>query len=148
MAIIFFCWLRKERLVVGRIVLPKFLLEEVGLEGFKVMRKERRRFCVSRMPRVMVERFLKEYLEVEMVVGRELKVLCGFYTSFLEEDKDSYCKVVEEQNESGGGFVGMVSSTTKTLLESLFSHCKASLSLSLSYDFPFVTCVLSSLESR
>lgn len=72
--------------------MPKLLLKEVGLE---VMRKGRR-VCVSWIPRVMVEGFLMEYLEVEVVVGRELKVFWRLYSGFLDEYKDSYCKMVDE----------------------------------------------------
>jgi len=42
---------------------------------------------VSRMPRVMVKGFLKEYLEVDVVIGRELKVFCGYYRGFMEEER-------------------------------------------------------------
>ncbi|ONK63180.1 uncharacterized protein A4U43_C07F12230 [Asparagus officinalis] len=84
MVMVSFCGLSKKSFAAGRVVLPKFLLEDVGLEGLALMRRGKRRVCVSRMPRVMVEWFLKEYLDVEVVVGRELKVFCGYYTGFLE----------------------------------------------------------------
>ncbi|KAG1371383.1 putative glycerol-3-phosphate acyltransferase 3 [Cocos nucifera] len=61
MATVCFFGIRKEGLRVGRAVLPKFFLEDLGLEGFEVLRRARRRVCYTRMPRVMVEGFLKEY---------------------------------------------------------------------------------------
>ncbi|XP_072997455.1 probable glycerol-3-phosphate acyltransferase 3 [Typha latifolia] len=87
MVMVSFCGVRKAGFRVGRAVLPKFFLEEVGLEGFEVLMKSGRRVCVSRMPRVMVEVFLKDYLEVEVVVGRELGEFWGFYTGLMEEER-------------------------------------------------------------
>ncbi|XP_020267034.1 probable glycerol-3-phosphate acyltransferase 3 [Asparagus officinalis] len=87
MVLVSFCGLKKDKFRVGRSVLPKYLIEELGFEGFDTMRRGKKRVCVSRMPRVMVEGFLKEYLEVEVVAARELKVVGGFYTGFMEEEK-------------------------------------------------------------
>ncbi|KAL5996122.1 hypothetical protein ACLOJK_026195 [Asimina triloba] len=63
--------------MVGRAVLPKYFLEDVGLEGYEVLKRGGRRVGVSELPRVMVERFLKDYMGVEVVLGRDLKVVCG-----------------------------------------------------------------------
>ncbi|KAL5999561.1 hypothetical protein ACLOJK_037846 [Asimina triloba] len=67
----------KEGLMVGRAVLPKYFLEDVGLEGYEVLKRGGRRVGVSELPRVMVEGFLKDYMGVEVVLGRDLKVVCG-----------------------------------------------------------------------
>ncbi|XP_064966119.1 probable glycerol-3-phosphate acyltransferase 3 [Musa acuminata AAA Group] len=85
MVMVCFFGLRKEDFRVGRAMLPKFFLEQVGLEGFEVLRRGGRRVCVSSMPTVMVEGFLKEYLDVEVVLGRELKVFGGYYTGLMED---------------------------------------------------------------
>lgn len=87
MVAVCFLGLKKDAFRVGRAVLPKFFMEDVGLEGFELMRSGKKRVCVSRMPRVMVEGFLKDYLEVEVVLGRELKDFCGFYTGFMKEEE-------------------------------------------------------------
>lgn len=71
---------------MGRAMLPKFFLEQVGLEGFEVLRRGGTRVCVTSMPTVMVEGFLKEYLDVEVVLGRELKVFGGYYTGLMEDE--------------------------------------------------------------
>ncbi|RZS04875.1 hypothetical protein BHM03_00035293 [Ensete ventricosum] len=86
MVMVCFFGLRKQDFRVGRAMLPKFFLEQVGLEGFEVLRRGGRRMvCVSSMPTLMVEGFLKEYLDVEVVLGRELKVFAGYYTGLMED---------------------------------------------------------------
>ncbi|XP_037439772.1 probable glycerol-3-phosphate acyltransferase 3 [Triticum dicoccoides] len=96
MAFVAFCGLRATRFRAGRAVLPRWLLEDVGLEAFDAVRRRAsgaagRRAAVvwaSRMPRVMVEPFLKEYLEADVadvVAAREMTVLWGLYTGLMEE---------------------------------------------------------------
>lgn len=109
MVMVSFCGVREEAFRVGRAVLPKFFLEDVGLEGFEVLVRAGRRVGVSELPRVMVEGFLKEYLEVEAVVGRELKVVGGFYVGLMEEKKEVGLAVEELLGDGrlgGGGVVG------------------------------------------
>ncbi|KAK3034638.1 hypothetical protein RJ639_033593 [Escallonia herrerae] len=78
--------IKKGSFRVGTAVLPKFFLEDVGAEGFEVLRRGgRRKVGVSDLPRVMVESFLKDYLEIDFVAGRELKVCCGYYVGLMEE---------------------------------------------------------------
>lgn len=91
MVMVSFCGIRKEGFRVGRAVLPKFFLEDVSLESFEVLMRGRRRVGVSEMPRVMVESFLEEYLELEEIVGRELKVVGGYYTGLMEEKGGRMC---------------------------------------------------------
>ncbi|OAY69112.1 putative glycerol-3-phosphate acyltransferase 3 [Ananas comosus] len=86
MVFVSFCGIKKKGFRVGRSVLPKFFLEDVGLEGFEALNKGSKKVCVSEMPRVMVEGFLKDYLEVDVVIGRELKEFHGYYTGFMEEE--------------------------------------------------------------
>ncbi|KAL6012791.1 Glycerol-3-phosphate acyltransferase 3 [Asimina triloba] len=85
MVMVSFLGIRKEGFMVGRAVLPKYFLEDVGLEGYEVLKRGGRRVGVSEMPRVMVEGFLKDYMGVEVVLGRELKVVCGYYVGLMEE---------------------------------------------------------------
>lgn len=88
MVMVSFCGLRRDDFRAGRAVLPKHFLEDVGLEAFQLLKRTSRRVCVSNMPKVMVEGFLKEYLHVEEVVGRELKVVGGYYIGLMEEEKE------------------------------------------------------------
>ncbi|PKA65701.1 putative glycerol-3-phosphate acyltransferase 3 [Apostasia shenzhenica] len=97
MVMICFAGLRKETFRVGRAVLPKFFMEDVGEEGFDAVMRGGTRVAMSEMPRVMVESFLKEYLGVEVVIGRELKELAGFYTGLLMEEEEE-----EEEEEDRG----------------------------------------------
>lgn len=131
MVMLTFCGLRKESVVrVGRAILPKHLLEDVSLQGFEMLKKlekngHGRVICVSRMPRVMVEAFLREYLEVEYVLERELKVLGGFYTGFMqgEGEKEKMLKdCIYEINASA--CVGFSSSTFAKSQLPLSSYCK------------------------
>ncbi|XP_008806743.1 probable glycerol-3-phosphate acyltransferase 3 [Phoenix dactylifera] len=123
-----FCGLRKDGFRVGRAVLPKFLLEDVGLEGFKVLRRGGKRVCVSSMPRVMVEAFLKEYMEVEVVLGRELKEFGGYYTGLMEEENKiwegmSLKELFGGEGEMKAGVSGFGGYLNSFHLR-LFSHCK------------------------
>jgi glycerol-3-phosphate acyltransferase len=87
MAMAAFCGLRESRLHAGRAVLPKWFMEDVAVDGFEAMRGARRRVCVTSMPRVMVDGFLREYLGAEVVVGKGMKVLFGFYTGLMEDEE-------------------------------------------------------------
>ncbi|XP_020271812.1 probable glycerol-3-phosphate acyltransferase 3 [Asparagus officinalis] len=132
MVMVSFCGLSKKSFAAGRVVLPKFLLEDVGLEGLALMRRGKRRVCVSRMPRVMVEWFLKEYLDVEVVVGRELKVFCGYYTGFLEAGD------IEAVKQEVDGYVGVLNLTTKPFHMPLFLYIQYDLP---TFSPPFVTSI-------
>lgn len=121
-----FCGVREKGFRVGSAVLPKLFLEDVGVEGFEVLVRAGRRVGVSELPRVMVEGFLKEYLGVEAVVGRELKVVGGFYVGLMEEKKKVGLEVEEmvTDGKMGGGDVVGFGSFNKCLDQSPFSLCK------------------------
>ena len=114
MAAVSFCGLRAGgRFRAGRAVLPKWLMEDLAAEAFHALRGtagEGRAavvVCVTAMPRVMVEGFLREYLGVEAVVAPKMKVLWGFYTGAME-DADHKHKVVAATAEGKEvvGFAG------------------------------------------
>lgn len=88
---VFLCFfgINKCKFRVGRSVLPKFLLEDVGYEGFEVVRQYQRKVGVSDLPNVMIEGFLKDYLNIDVVIGRELKVFYGYFTGFMDEKESS-----------------------------------------------------------
>ncbi|KAL0291298.1 UNVERIFIED_CONTAM: putative glycerol-3-phosphate acyltransferase 2 [Sesamum radiatum] len=87
---VFLCFLglKKERFIEGRAVLPKFFLEDVGRESFEVLRRGKLTVAVSDLPQVMVESFLKDYLDVDFVVGRDLKACRGYFVGLMEERRD------------------------------------------------------------
>ncbi|WOL19117.1 putative glycerol-3-phosphate acyltransferase 3 [Canna indica] len=99
MVMVSFCGLRKEEFRLGRTALPKLFLQDVGVEAFEVLRRSEKKVCVSAMPKVMVEGFLGEYLEVEKVVGMEMKVIGGYYSGLMDEDREAISVLMEELRE-------------------------------------------------
>ncbi|KVH89580.1 Phospholipid/glycerol acyltransferase [Cynara cardunculus var. scolymus] len=86
MVFICFFGVKKGSFVIGRTVLPKFFMEDLGFEGFEVVMRFGRKVGLSELPRVMVEGFLKDYLGVDCVFGRDLKVVCGYFVGLMEEE--------------------------------------------------------------
>lgn len=71
---------------VARAVLPKFYMDDVDMEAWGVYSRYERRVVVSRCPRVMVERFVRDHLRADEAVGCELEVnQSGVATGFLRE---------------------------------------------------------------
>ncbi|XP_072958845.1 probable glycerol-3-phosphate acyltransferase 3 [Typha angustifolia] len=129
MVMVCFIGIKESNFRLGRAVLPKFFLEDVGLEGYQALKRGGRKVCLSGLPRIMVEGFLKEYLGVEVVVGRELKVVRGYYSGFLEKmevEESLGLKAMvgqDEKEELGGGVVGF-GSCSKSSQHHLFSLCQ------------------------
>ncbi|PIA54696.1 hypothetical protein AQUCO_00900928v1 [Aquilegia coerulea] len=72
---------------VARAVLPKFYMDDIDLEAWKVFSCYDKRVVVTRIPRVMVERFAKEHLRADEVIGSELQVnRFGFATGLVKDD--------------------------------------------------------------
>ncbi|GAB2275173.1 hypothetical protein Dimus_009935 [Dionaea muscipula] len=81
MVFITFCGLKvKDMETVARAVLPKFYLENLSLEVFhEMLEKAGGKMVITSVPRVMVEGFLKEYLQVgQIVVATELQTVVGW----------------------------------------------------------------------
>ncbi|KAK9086248.1 hypothetical protein Syun_028642 [Stephania yunnanensis] len=123
MVFVCFCGIKKKSFRVGRAVLPKFFLEDVGVEGVDVVRRGGRKVGVSDLPRVMVEGFLREYLEIDVVVGRELKEFHGYYLGLMEDKKKWCCSALENVIGHDDDVVGF-GSLDKLLDHQLFSLCK------------------------
>ncbi|KAK9284817.1 hypothetical protein L1049_023994 [Liquidambar formosana] len=84
MIFITFCGLRlKDMESVGRAVLPKFYLENLNLQAYEVLASTGSRVVFTSVPRVMVKGFLKEYLNVDDVIGTELHTVGKYYTGLL-----------------------------------------------------------------
>ncbi|KAL8050321.1 hypothetical protein ABFX02_06G075400 [Erythranthe guttata] len=85
---------------VTRAVLPKFYLDDTDMAAWRVFSScydNRRRVVATKMPRVMVERFAKEHLRADDVVGSELCInRFGFATGFVEDDFDCIGRKVGE----------------------------------------------------
>lgn len=128
MVMVCFLGIKKDSFRLGSAVLPKFLLEDVGLEMFEVVQSGTKKVAVSNFPVVMVENFLRDYLQVDAVVGRELKVFHGYYVGLLEElKKDS--PIIEEilaDKKMGSDIISITSTSSFNRFpdHQLFSHCK------------------------
>uniref|UniRef100_A0A1D1YPM6 Putative glycerol-3-phosphate acyltransferase 3 n=1 Tax=Anthurium amnicola TaxID=1678845 RepID=A0A1D1YPM6_9ARAE len=128
MAMVCFCGIKVEGFRLGRAVLPKHLLEGVGMEGFEMMTRSsvgKKVVCVTGMPRVMVEASLKEYLGVNVVVGRELRVAGGYYTGLMEENMEEGEVLRELWGEEGNseGLFGLTG-CNRSQQHPFFSLCK------------------------
>ncbi|KAK3023327.1 hypothetical protein RJ639_043514, partial [Escallonia herrerae] len=121
---VFLCFfgIKKESFRIGTTVLPKFFLEDVGHEGFEVMMKCGKKVGVSDLPSVMVEGFLKEYLGVDAVIGRKLKVACGYFTGLMEA-KTGSSVLNSGEKELDFHLIGFGCSSMFPH-EHIFSHCK------------------------
>ncbi|XP_042475828.1 glycerol-3-phosphate acyltransferase 5-like [Macadamia integrifolia] len=74
---------------VARAVLPKFYMDELDMEAWRVFSSYDKRVVVTKTPRVMVEKFVKEHLRADEVIGSELVVnRFGFATGFVSSDED------------------------------------------------------------
>ncbi|XP_059458202.1 glycerol-3-phosphate acyltransferase 5-like [Corylus avellana] len=72
---------------VARAVLPKFYMDDIDMEAWKVFSFYDKRVVVTKTPRIMVERFVKYHLRADEVVGSELVVnRFGYATGFVNDD--------------------------------------------------------------
>nr|AXS75230.1 glycerol-3-phosphate acyltransferase 3 [Saribus rotundifolius] len=61
--------------VVAKAILPRFYLEDLRQRAYQVFSSyEGKKYVVTCIPRIMVEPFLKEFLDVDYVIGTELKM--------------------------------------------------------------------------
>lgn len=122
MVMVCFLGLREEDLTrVARATLPKYFLEDVGKEGLEVVRRGKRVAGVCRLiPRVMVEAFLKEYTGLEVVVGREVKMMKGRYVGLLEKESEGK----HGQAKLDGEDMIWFGSSSSYDHHELFSRCK------------------------
>uniref|UniRef100_A0A2P2IJK2 Putative glycerol-3-phosphate acyltransferase 3 n=1 Tax=Rhizophora mucronata TaxID=61149 RepID=A0A2P2IJK2_RHIMU len=126
MVMICFFGIKKDSFRVGRAVLPKFFLEDVGSEAFEVLKKGGRKVAVSDFPQVMIESFIKEYLEIDAVVGRELKSFCGYFVGLMEKkkaDAPTLDEILEDHKMVSRDLIG-ISSFDRSLDHHLFSNCR------------------------
>lgn len=108
---------------VARAVLIKFYMDDIDMEAWKVFSSYDRRVVVTKTPRVMVERFVKEHLRADEVIGSELVVnRFGFATGFVKKDirsiSDRVAKLFVDETPSLG--LGRPASTGSSFM----SLCK------------------------
>ncbi|KDP44927.1 hypothetical protein JCGZ_01427 [Jatropha curcas] len=77
--------IRKSEIeTVARAVLPKFFMDDIDMDAWEVFSLYDKRVLVTRMPRIMAERFAKQHLRADEVIGSELIVnRFGFVTGFI-----------------------------------------------------------------
>ncbi|XP_010522831.1 PREDICTED: probable glycerol-3-phosphate acyltransferase 3 [Tarenaya hassleriana] len=124
MVMVSFFGVKSKSFRAGRAVLPKFFLEDVGMEMFEVLRRARNRVGVSDLPQVMIEGFLKDYLEIDVVIGREMKEFCGFFVGLMEDRKTNDESMFSQEKLSCGNVVGITSLSRPLHHYNLFSHCQ------------------------
>ncbi|CAN8248103.1 unnamed protein product [Cochlearia groenlandica] len=117
MVMVSFFGIKKDGFKAGQAVLPKYFLEDVGFEMFQVLRKGGKRIGVSDdLPQVMIEWFLRDYLNIEVVVGREMKVVGGYYLGIMEDHKTKHDLVFDElirkERLNTGRVIGITSFNT------------------------------------
>lgn len=128
MVFLSFFGVKMETFRIGSSVLPKFFLQDVGLEGFEAVMSFQRKVGFSNMPRVMVETFLKDYLGAETVEAREIVSFRGYYLGVLmKQDNKSHHKTYFDDLHScnnNNNVVAIVSHHMIRVDHELFSRCK------------------------
>ncbi|KAF7829896.1 putative glycerol-3-phosphate acyltransferase 3 [Senna tora] len=122
MVFLTFFGVKKKTFRIGSAALPKFFLEDVGCEGFEAVMSFHRKVASSNMPRVMVEAFLKEYIEAEAVVAREIKSFWGYYLGVMH-NINLHNKTLLNELHGYDNVVG-IGSHNKYANSELFCHCK------------------------
>lgn len=145
MVMVCFFGIKKEGFRVGSSVLPKFFLEDVGVEGFEVLRKGEVKVGVTDLPQVMVESFLRDYLEIDFVIGRELKVVCGYYVGLMDDKKNTINhrleEIFEDENISEN-IIGLDRLNYKSIDHPWFSHCKVIIFHLFIFYHKMLSCML------
>ncbi|KAF4370079.1 probable glycerol-3-phosphate acyltransferase 3 [Cannabis sativa] len=130
MVMISFFGIKKESFRAGTAVLPKFYLEDVGFEMFELLQKGSRTVALTNFPVVMVESFLRDYLGVDCVVGRELKVFHGYFLGLMEDDTKYVPSNILEENliatvdSDHHHMIGITDFNTTFSNQQLLSSCK------------------------
>ncbi|CAL9194200.1 glycerol-3-phosphate acyltransferase 5 isoform X1 [Musa acuminata AAA Group] len=124
-----------EMEAVARAVLPKFFMDDVNMAAWSVFSSFKSKVVVTSWPRVMVERFVKDHLHADDVVGRELEISrFGYATGFFKRaEKDSaLCKLraIFKDDKPDAGF------GRRTSARSFMSFCKEQ------YHLPMAACDL------
>lgn len=136
-----FCGLNiKNMETVSRAVLPKFYLENLNVHVYNVLASAGSRLVFTSLPKVMVEGFLKDYLNFGTVGGTELHTFGQYYTGFLSSsgillNKHRDLKEFTGENKPDIG----IGSSSSIHDHFLISHCKVHIITTSSVFFVFFT---------
>lgn len=93
---------------VSRAVLPKFYMDDLDMDAWRIFSSYNRRAVVTKTPKVMVERFLKEHLRADEIIGSELVVnRFGYATGFTRNGAGSITDRVSRVFEDKQPDMGM-----------------------------------------
>ncbi|TYJ22595.1 hypothetical protein E1A91_A08G136100v1 [Gossypium mustelinum] len=126
MVFVCFFGVKTKSFRVGSAVLPKFFLEDVAVETLEVLKKGGKKVGFSNVPRVMIESFLRDYLDIDFVVGREVKVFRGYFLGVMEDKKQSNAAletIIGSQGLGNCDVIG-ISGFKGSLQYHLSSHCE------------------------
>uniref|UniRef100_A0A803P9K5 Two-component response regulator-like APRR1 n=1 Tax=Cannabis sativa TaxID=3483 RepID=A0A803P9K5_CANSA len=105
-----------EIVSVARAVLPKFNMDDLDMEAWKVFSSYDKRVVVTKTPMIFVERFVKEHLRADEVVGTELAVnRFGLATGRMDWGKG----VSMELNGAGNGLELISVRTARQVIDAL-----------------------------
>uniref|UniRef100_A0A1J3GPU5 Putative glycerol-3-phosphate acyltransferase 2 n=3 Tax=Noccaea caerulescens TaxID=107243 RepID=A0A1J3GPU5_NOCCA len=127
MVMLSFFGVKKESFRAGKSVLPKYFLEDVGLEMFEVLKRGGKRVGVSDLPQVMIDGFLRDYLEIEVVIGREMKMIGGYYLGIMMDKRKhefAFGKLFQEEKLSSGHVIGITSFNSPSHRSLLSQFCQ------------------------
>lgn len=116
---------------VSRAVLPKFFMDDLNINVWKVTSGFNKRVVVTKLPRVMVEMFVKEHLLADEVIGCELGFnRFGFATGLMEggfgSAVDEICEVFDLGN---GGRKPTMGLGRPSSCSSILDLCEVSLTI-------------------
>uniref|UniRef100_A0A7N0T6H8 Phospholipid/glycerol acyltransferase domain-containing protein n=1 Tax=Kalanchoe fedtschenkoi TaxID=63787 RepID=A0A7N0T6H8_KALFE len=100
---------------VARAVLPKFYMDDIHMNAWRVFSSYQKRVVVSKMPKVMVDMFAKEHLKADEVVGEELLVNRFGYATGLVRNSGSVADRVAALFEDESPTMGLGRRTSSFL---------------------------------
>ena len=119
---------------VARAVLPKFYMDDLNMDAWRFFSQYDKKVVVTKMPRIMVERFAKEHLMADEVIGSELVVTRFGLTTGMIRDfgtlSGRVAKLFGDEKPSLG--LGRFSGSDNS--KSFMSVCKVSNKYSTIYD--------------
>ncbi|KAM7264698.1 hypothetical protein ACFE04_002381 [Oxalis oulophora] len=116
---------------VSRAVLPKFYMDDIELDAWRVFSSYDKRVVVTKTPTIMVERFVKEHLRAHEVIGTQLILTrFGFATGFVKDDMASSIKKLFIDSEEAPTLLGLGKDTSiVSLCEKIMNPKTASINI-------------------